>query len=116
MAWGSGRVDAFVRGVDFSLWHRSWNGAAWQAWERVGGYLASAPDASSCASGSLDVFVRMPDGLWRRSFTGGAWGTYQQVEGDWSNGPGAACRPSTTSIDVIQRGRDNALWWLELPN
>ena len=116
VSWGTGRLDAFVRGVDFSLWHRSWNGAAWQAWERVGGYLASAPDASSCASGSLDVFVRMPDGLWRRSFTGGAWGTYQPVEGDWSNGPGAACRPSTTSIDVIQRGRDNALWWLELPN
>lgn len=113
VSWGPNRVDVFVRGVDYALWHRWWDGTTWQPWEKLGGYLKSAPDAASCTSGSLDVFARMPDGLWERTYNG-SWGAWQQVEGDWTGGPGAVCRPSTTSVDVIKRGSDYALWQLEV--
>jgi hypothetical protein len=103
----------FVRGTDRALWHRSWNGTAWAAWERLGGYLSSAPAAASCASGQVEVFARMPDGLWRNTFSG-TWGAWQQVDGDWPNGPGATCRPTTTTIDLIKRAGDYALWQIEV--
>ena len=109
-------IDVFVRGDDWSLWHRWWDGTGWQPWERVGGFLRSGPDASSCSSGSLDVFARMSDGLWRKHYSGGGFGSWQHVQGDWSNGPGATCRPSTTNIDVMKVGTDKAVWWLELPS
>ena len=113
VSWGQGRIDVFVRGLDFALWHRAWTGTAWQPWESLGGYLTSGPTASSCAASEIDVFTNAPDGLWQRTFNG-TWGSWQKTDGDWSNGPGAACRPQTTKIDVIRRGADTALWWLEL--
>ena len=116
-AWGPGRVDMFARGTDFAIWHRAWNGTTWAAWESLGGTLSTSPDASSCAANTVDLFAVGTDGRdWRRSYNG-SWAAWKPVGGAWgSNGPGIACQPTTTKIDIIERGPDHALWWLELPS
>jgi hypothetical protein len=41
VAWGPGRLDVFVRGADHGLYHKAWDGGAWQpsatGYERLGG-------------------------------------------------------------------------------
>jgi hypothetical protein len=111
VSWGAGRLDVFLRGGDGGLWHRWQDSTGWHNWEWLGGVLTTAPSASSCVSGTLDVWAIGTDaGLWRRTFTGGAWGPWQSLGGQWTSRPAASCRPGTTTIDVYERGVDNALW------
>jgi spore germination protein YaaH len=110
VSWGSNRLDVFVRGADNALWHRWWDSTGWHTWERLGGILNSGPDASSCAAGHLDAFVVGSDSaLYRIGFNGG-WGTWQRLGGQWTSDPGAVCPTGTTSVDIFERGPDNALW------
>jgi hypothetical protein len=112
--WSGTNLAVYVRGVDNALWYRTWNGSAWGAWQSLGGVIVAAPDASSCASGNLDVFaVGVDRGLWRRSFNGTTWSAWTSLGGVWSSGPGAVCQPTTTKIDVFERGRDNGMWRVE---
>jgi hypothetical protein len=112
VAAGNGRIDLFVRGLDNAIWHRSGNGAGtWSAWETMGGIVTSGPASSSCAAGHLDLFVLGTDAsLWQRGYNGTSWGGWQLVGGRWSADPGASCRPSTTIVDLVERGPDWGLW------
>ena len=110
VSWGAGRIDVFVRGTDNGLWQRSWTGSAWSGWQSLGGVLTTGPDASSCASGHLDVYALGTDrGVWHRGWAGN-WSAWQPLGGVWTSSPSAACRPSTTNVDLFERGTDAELW------
>lgn len=109
-SWAAGRIDAFARGTDSALWHRAWNGTAWQAWESLGGLLGSSPAAVSGTANRVDIFIRGVDGaLWHRWWNGTAWQPWESLGGITTAGP-AAASSSATRIDVFVRGSDGALW------
>ncbi len=111
VSWGPNRIDVFAQAADNTLMHKWWNGVRWNGWESLGGILTSAPDATSCASGHLDVFViGLGATPYRIGFNGAAWGAWQPVGGTWSSEPGAVCPPGTSTINLYERGTDNALW------
>lgn len=109
-SWASGRIDAFSVGTDGAVWHRAFNGAAWQPWESVGGAVTSEPGAVAPSANRVDVFVRGTDGgLWHRWWTGTAWSTWEGLGGKLSSGADAASWASNR-LDVFARGTDGALW------
>jgi outer membrane protein assembly factor BamB len=115
VSWGPNRVDVFVRGTDKQLWHRWYDSGVWYGWEPLGGVLASGPDAASCATGHLDVFVVGTDGgIWSKSYNGVAWSQWKPLGGTWTSDPSAVCLPGTTTIQLFERGTDNALWFTPL--
>jgi len=54
-------LDMFVRGSDFGLYQKTWDGTAWSNWVSIGGLLTSAPSAASWGPNRTDVFVRGSD-------------------------------------------------------
>jgi hypothetical protein len=87
-----------------------WNGYGWSGWESLGGVLTSAPDASSCSAGHLDVFaVGANSSLFQLGFNG-AWGTWQSLGGQWTSDAGAVCPQGSRAVELFVRGTDNALW------
>ena len=111
VSWGLNRIDIFARGQDNGLWHLSWNGSAWSAWQSLGGTLTSGPDASSCAPGHLDVFaLGTGSALMRDGFDGSGWTGWLNLGNTWASDPGAVCQPGGGATDVFERGTDNALW------
>jgi putative pyrroloquinoline-quinone binding quinoprotein len=82
----------------------------WAQWQSLGGGLSSAPDATSTASGHLDVFARGMDGaLWQQSFNGTSWSGWMPLGGYITSDP-TAVSPGSGHIDVLARGGDGALW------
>ncbi len=114
VSWSSTRIDVFVRGIDYRLYHRFWNaGIGWSSWEDLGGILTSAPAAASCSANHLDVFVRGTDNaLYRRAWNGTTWSGWSRVGGDWMSSPAAVCIAGTGNLGVFVRGTDNTLWML----
>ena len=53
--------------------------------------------------------------LWRRSYAAGTWGAWTSLRGIWNGSPAAVCQPTTTRIDLFERGTDNGAWTEELP-
>jgi len=57
------QLDVFVRGGDFALMHRNYNGRAWGPWVSLGGKLDSEPAAVVTAGGRrIDVVARGQNG------------------------------------------------------
>jgi hypothetical protein len=111
VSWGPNRVDVFVRGTDGQLWHR-WYDNGWYGWEPLGGVLTSGPDVASCATGHLDVFVVGSDGgIWQKSYNGTSWTQWRPWGGTWTSDPSAVCLPGTTTVQLFERGTDNAVWF-----
>ncbi|MBI1730979.1 hypothetical protein HY229_02925 [Candidatus Acetothermia bacterium] len=51
------------------MWHISWDGRTWTAFDDLGGSLASDPDCVSRAVGKIDCFVNGPgSSLWQRAW------------------------------------------------
>jgi spore germination protein YaaH len=117
VSWSAGRVDVFVRGTDNQLYHKFWDiSIGWSNWEALGGFLLSGPDATSCTPGHLDVFVVGTDhGLWRKGWNGSAWSAWVPQGGRFTSDPAAVCRVGTTTIDLFERGVDNAVWHASVP-
>ena len=70
-SWAPNRLDVFVRGSDNALYHKSWNGIEWSAYERLGGNLEGAPAAISRGPNLIDVFFRGRDNhLYQMSYNG----------------------------------------------
>ncbi len=104
----SNRLNAFKRGADNALWHRSWNGS-WSSWESLGGVLTSEPAAVSWGFNRIDVFVRGPgNALWHR-WWGGSWSAWVSLGGKLTSAPTAASW-GPGRIDVFVRGPDRAMW------
>jgi hypothetical protein len=109
-SWAANRVDVFVRGLDDQLFHRWWDGGAWQGWEPLGGVLTSAPAVASWGPNRLDVFVRGTDGqLYHRWWDGAAWQGWEPLGGVLTSAPAVASWGGNR-LDVVVEGADNALW------
>jgi hypothetical protein len=111
-SWGANRLDVVVTGVDNALWHKSWDGTQWIAWESLGGILTSSPSVVAGAANRLDVFGRgSNDALWHRWFDGTSWHPWQSLGGvlQRTSGPASASW-SGSRLDVFVRGTDDALW------
>jgi len=97
-------------GRDRQLWHRSWSGTAWSAWDAQGGVVTGDVGVASYASGRLDVFVRGQDNaLWHKAMSGGAWGGWEGLGGVLISGP-AAVTWGAPRLDVFVVGQDRAIW------
>jgi hypothetical protein len=55
-ASGPNQLSVYTIGTDNALYQKSWNGAAWSAWQSLGGICTSAPSAVASAS-RVDVAV-----------------------------------------------------------
>lgn len=109
-AWAVNRLDVVGVGVDQQLWHRSWDGTTWSAWDAQGGRVTADPGAVSWTAGRLDVFGRGADGaLWHKWLDNGTWSAWQSVGGQLIGGPSAASAASG-HLDVFVVGTDRALW------
>ena len=115
VSWGPGRLDLFVRGTDNQMWHKSYQGG-WSGWEGLGGTLTSAPDAASCGPGRLDIFATGAGSALMRLGFNGAWNSWSTLGGTWTSEPGAVCLTNTSTIDLFERGTDNALWQANVPS
>ena len=103
------RVDAFIRGNDDQLWHRSFNGTSWTGWEPLGGLISADPSAVSSGA-RIDVFARgMDNQLWHRSFDGTSWAGWEALGGILASGP-TSTSWGNGRLDVFIRGQDNQLW------
>ena len=84
--------------------------------QSLGGYLTSAPAATSPSSGVIDVFVRGSDNaLWWRYGSGQDWSTWTSLGGVLTADP-AATSQANGAIDVFVRGSAGDLWQKEYNN
>jgi len=110
---GPGLLDAFVRGPDYALYHKSFSpSTGWTGWQSLGGLLTSDPSAVSLGNGRVDVYVRGPDNAlyqkWRNPATG-QWSGWDSLGGALTSGPGVSSR-GPSRVDTFVRGPDYALY------
>jgi Pro-kumamolisin, activation domain/Repeat of unknown function (DUF346) len=109
-SWAANRLDVFVKGTDNALYHKSWNGSSWAAYENLGGILTSAPKAVSWGPNRLDVFVKGTDNaLYHKSWNGTAWGGWESLGGILDSAPNAVSW-GPNRLDVFCKGTNNALF------
>ena len=108
-------LQVFARGGDNGLWFTSTaDGAAYAAFQTVGGQSDSAVAAVSCAAGHENIFVVARDStLWVNSSvnSGTAWAGWTAASptgSAWTSDLGATC--DTGTITIFGRGLNNALW------
>ena len=123
-----GMIHVFSRGITRALTHtrQRWNGTAvaWEAWESLGGVLASGPQQRGISDGTnfLNLYVRGADkAVWRKSEQanvttdpsgrrlGVRWSSWESLGGSMSSGVYAASTPDGLS-EVFARGPDRGLW------
>jgi Fibronectin type III domain/Repeat of unknown function (DUF346) len=111
-ATSSTGLDVVATGTDYALWHKSFDGTKWSAWQSLGGILTSSPGISASA-GRTDVYGRGGDGaLWHRWWSSsGGWQPWESLGGilQVTSGPAAATW-GAGRLDVFVRGQDDALW------
>jgi len=78
VSWGENRLDVFVVGTNKNLYHKAWNGAAWEpsatGYDDLGGECFSAPVGASWGPNRLDIFVIGPEqNLYNKAWNGTAW-------------------------------------------
>ena len=109
-----GRLEAFVRAGDNSLWH-SWQtsaGGSWSGWSALGGSLASNPVVVANADGRLEVFALGPDnGLWHtwQTTPGGSWSGWGAL-GGVSRGDPTVIVNADGRLEAFVQGTDGSLW------
>ena len=72
-----------MKSIDFSLWHKWWDGVKWSIWIKIEGSITSAPTAM-WRQGGLDVYARGEDQqLWKISYdyNGGIWSRWECIGG-----------------------------------
>jgi hypothetical protein len=112
-AWGTARMDMFVRGSDNALWHRPWINGTWGNWESLGGNLSSGPAAVSWGSNRIDVVALNNDANRTLShwWYDGSWHCCENLGGVNTSDPDIASTASGR-LSVFVRGSDFALWHL----
>jgi spore germination protein YaaH len=104
------RMDLFVRGSDYALYHKFWNGTVWSDWESLGGRLTASPAAVSWGANHIDVFVRGTDnGLYTMTWDGTSWSAWKALGGTLASGPGATSW-AVGRLDVLARGSNSQLF------
>ncbi len=109
---GAGRIDVFVCGTDYALFHEAFDNNQWYApWEPItaANIMTSDPAAVSWASGRIDCFYRGNSGTCDCiSYTGGTW-IPNSIGGGMIGGPGVSSWGSGR-LDVFVCGTDHALY------
>jgi hypothetical protein len=77
-AWSQNRLDIFSLGTDGAMWHKAWDGSAWQpsglGWERLGGVFTSPPAVTAWGPNRLDIFGLGTDhAMYHKAWNGSAW-------------------------------------------
>jgi hypothetical protein len=79
---GAGMLELFVRASDDALWHISYAGGSWSAWESLGGELGSGPGAVLPSGGETRVYAQTIDGtLMETTYSGSAWSAWSDLGG-----------------------------------
>jgi hypothetical protein len=111
---GGKTLDLFVRGWDNYLYweHSADGGTTWGPSQSLGGYLTSAPAATSRNPGGITVFARGSDGgIWYRDYSGSSWGKWVSIGGQSPAGRAPAVSSwGGGRLDVVAQGTDGALW------
>jgi hypothetical protein len=121
VALGADRLEVFGLGLDYALYHKSYNAQAdaagnhWSpAWENLGGDLTSTPVAVSTAANRVDIFAVGPDqGMLHRSRTGTAWSPWQELGGCFTSQP-AVLPSGAGTFDIFARGPDFLIYQSKL--
>jgi hypothetical protein len=80
----------------------------------LGGALTSSPDASSCGVGHLDIYATGAGNALIQLGFNGKWAAWRNLGGQWTSAPGAVCLAGSTTVNVFERGVDNAAWYTSL--
>ncbi|NUP13222.1 MAG: S8 family serine peptidase [Polyangiaceae bacterium] len=115
-----GRLEAFVRGADQAVWHRSQvvpNGG-WNGWSSLGGWIDLLATSRN-ADGRLEIFARGSDkAVWHNWQTtpNGPWSGWSTL--GWWVDRLAVGQNSDGRLQVFARGSDKALYhnWQTTPN
>lgn len=110
---GPGLLDAFVRGPDNAMYHKSFApSTGWTQWESLGGLLTSDPSAVSLGNGRVDAYVRGPDNAMYQKWlnpANGQWSGWSSLGGALTSGPGVSSR-GPSRVDAFVRGPGNAMY------
>jgi spore germination protein YaaH len=108
-SWSLNRLDIFVRGSDYAVYHRWSDGGGWSNWESLGGVATSDPAAVAWGNNRIDLFVRGTDNaLYHRAWNG-VWHDWESLGGWLTSGPAVASW-SADRLDVFVRGANNTLY------
>jgi hypothetical protein len=114
-SWRAGRLDAFYRGSDNTLRHKSWNfgDPAWSAEENLGSpsatnTLTSDPAVVSWGDNRIDIFARDTNGQLVHKWWAGGWSGWELNMGAIGNKPAVASQ-ANGSLDVFARNSSNQL-------
>jgi hypothetical protein len=137
VSWAAERVDIFVRGIDNTVSHKTWNPLDPRnatTWETLGGQIVGSPSAIQINASRIDVFARGSDhSVVHRWWDGTSWNpatTWESLGGattdrptivSWgrlsaadeakeSTRPHPRPRNVMDPIDIIIRGTDNAIY------
>ena len=122
-AWGPNRLDLFAVIRINEIYHKAWDGSAWQPsptlWDALGGTVNSSPAVVAPAANNLSVFaVGAPNNdLIIKSWNNGAW---QPSMTDWTSLGGVLDSPpavafwSSLDIHAFALGTDDQMYQLSL--
>ncbi len=116
VSWGYNRIDVLVRGGGDSIYHKYWDGSAWQpsgGFEKIGGISEYGPGLSASGVNRLDGFCAATDDTLRHKWWDGT-GWYpdphwESLGGVLTSSP-AAVSWGAGRIDVVARGGQNKIY------
>lgn len=109
VSWGPNCIDVFVRGINFQLYHKWFDGVQWNGWEPLAVALGSGLDAASCAPGQLEVLALDPSNVVVRKAYSGGWRSEGLVGGSAATGgPSATCRAGL-GLNVFAEAPDGSV-------
>lgn len=109
-----GRLQAYARGRDHSLWevHQT-NFGIWSGWRSLGGRIVGAPTATTAPDGRIVVYGRGADNRvisYTAHTPSSDWYTVQRLEGGLINHDPVAITRPRGQVEVYARGYDNGLY------
>ncbi|MBU0495629.1 MAG: hypothetical protein KKB13_27595, partial [Chloroflexi bacterium] len=115
-SWSANRLDVFVKGTNFHLMHRWWNGSAWSGWQDLEGEVTTSPGCVSWGPNRIDCFSRNMDIaalLGHIVWDGAKWSAWEKLGGVFTGTPAVASW-SANRLDVFVQGTNSHLmhrWW-----
>jgi hypothetical protein len=109
VALGTNRLDVFGLGLDYSVYHKTYDAAANQwtpDWEDLGGNFTCTPVAVSISPDTIDLFGLGPDQtMLHRRLNANVWSAWEELGGAFTSAP-VVLPDSDGSFDIFARGLD----------
>jgi hypothetical protein len=104
-------IRVYARGRDNAVWQYSLNGGQWRH-DALGGICTSGPTGTYSGPTRADLFCRGTDGqLWTRTWTAAAgWSPWSGIGGLAASDPDATSFGDLSTLQVVARGIDGAVW------